>query len=329
MITVNNTVSQPRGATRSSLACLPCRSRHLKCDGKQPQCSRCVEFEKPCHYAPSRRGGLDRAALAERRKRLAATEDDVRSRNSLESSEFLVSEQESQGPSLSNNYDLPEGIIFGNGTPGFGSAAVPDMGMIDITTDNLVDSYYKNFHSFHPFPLPRKQMLRICQDPERRLSFEPLISAMRLIGHIYAHHKWSEFLKEQLEVCIARTPALNPVLVQCRLLYSIALFWSSYKEEAKVQMDAAAKLAMELQMHRKEFSMNHGMNDSVVAESWRRTWWMLYIVDAYYAGTLGTMNFTVVDVESTVELPCEEAEYDSGVSICNNSRVCVKTAYLL
>lgn len=41
---------------------------------------------------------------------------------------------------------------------------------------------------------------------------------------------------------------------------------------------------------------------------------MLYIVDAYYAGTLGTMNFAVVDIDATVDLPCEEREYELEVS---------------
>jgi hypothetical protein len=42
---------------------------------------------------------------------------------------------------------------------------------------------------------------------------------------------------------------------------------------------------------------------------------MLYILDAYYAGTLGTMNLRVMDINVTVELPCDESDYESGVSI--------------
>ncbi|KAG6354797.1 hypothetical protein INS49_003878 [Diaporthe citri] len=63
-------------------------------------------------------------------------------------------------------------------------------------------------------------------------------------------------------------------------------------------------------MFRQEFASEHGAADPVLMECWRRTWWMLYIVDAYYAGTLGTMNFAVVDVDATVDLPCEEREYE-------------------
>jgi hypothetical protein len=99
----------------------------------------------------------------------------------------------------------------------------------------------------------------------------------------------------------------------------MALFWHDYKADAKREMDAAVKLALDLKMFRKEFAAEHGAQDPVIAESWRRTWWMVFVVDAYYTGTLGTMNFQVIDVEATTELPCEEAEYESGVSSTEQS----------
>ncbi|KAM5350033.1 hypothetical protein ACJ41O_006538 [Fusarium nematophilum] len=101
-------------------------------------------------------------------------------------------------------------------------------------------------------------------------------------------------------------------MVQSRLLYSIALFWHNYKAEAKREMDAAGRLARDLGMFHCRFATEHGGGDSVLTESWRRTWWELYIVDGNYAGTLGTMNFVVLDIEATVDLPCEEDEYESG-----------------
>lgn len=88
-----------------------------------------------------------------------------------------------------------------------------------------------------------------------------------------------------------------------------------YKADAKSQMDRAAKLAIDMQMFRAEFAASQGADDRVQRESWRRTWWMLYILDAYYAGALGTMNLRVMDINVTVELPCDESDYESGVSI--------------
>lgn len=184
----------------------------------------------------------------------------------------------------------------------------------DIETDPLVTSYYRHFHKFHPFLLPRKSLIRLHKDETRQLDFTPLIAAMRLVGHIYAAKEWSVQLKDHVEACILQTPPTDPVLVQCRLLYSVALFWNSYKIESNREMKSAVKVALDLEMFHREFASAHGAGDPVLTECWKRTWWMLYIIDAYYAGTLGTMNFAVVDVDMSVDLPCEELEYESGVS---------------
>ncbi|KAF4467412.1 C6 transcription factor [Fusarium albosuccineum] len=100
-------------------------------------------------------------------------------------------------------------------------------------------------------------------------------------------------------------------MVQSRLLYSIPLFWHGYRADSKREMDIAIRLALDLGMFRRKFAAEQG-EDPVIKESWRRTWWMVFIIDAYYAGTLGAMNFATIHVETTVELPCEEAEYESG-----------------
>jgi hypothetical protein len=97
------------------------------------------------------------------------------------------------------------------------------------------------------------------------------------------------------------------------MLYSIALYWSDRKTDAMYQIDNAVRLAVDLQMNQKEFPLMHGGADSILEECWRRTWWMLYIVDTYYSGTLGSMRTGLADIEATVELPCEESEYESGV----------------
>jgi hypothetical protein len=97
------------------------------------------------------------------------------------------------------------------------------------------------------------------------------------------------------------------------MLYSIALYWSDRKAEALYQIDNAIRLAIDLQMYQKEFPLMNGGADSILRECWRRTWWMLYIVDTYYSGTLGSMRADLADIKATVELPCEELEFESGV----------------
>ncbi|KXH42559.1 hypothetical protein CNYM01_11647 [Colletotrichum nymphaeae SA-01] len=305
-------------ASRSSLACLPCRSRHLKCDGKRPHCDRCAAAAKDCQYAPSRRGGLDRAALAERRRRLAAVNNAGNS--SSESPTSLPSQQSPDSQifgqdslaELNLELSIFDDVSLENQIPISIPPATSTIQSDDFENDAFINAYYTSFHKLHPFLLPQKQFTRFHQDPDWTGRLRPLISTMRLVGHIYATRKWSPELQDDVESRLSEPAPNEPVIVQCRLLYSIALFWSSHKTEAKHQMDLAVRLALDLQMFQKEFAATHGAESPVLMECWRRTWWMLYIIDAYYAGTLGTMNFAVVDVDSSVELPCTESEYESG-----------------
>ncbi|KAL2847523.1 hypothetical protein BJY01DRAFT_212476 [Aspergillus pseudoustus] len=303
--------------TRSSLACLACRSRHLKCDGKRPSCSRCAEISQECNYARSRRGGLDRAALAERRKRLA--EGGSGNGNGISTTVAVAEDWTAPGllPAQSEFVDASfagAGLLSGFRVDDSSTPTTSFQShMVSIETDVLIDSYYKNFHRFHPFVLPQRYMIRHYQDPSKRVSLQPLIAAMRLIGHIYAFREWPDQLQTQLESYCAQAGSLDPVVVQARLLHSIALFWYDDKNQAKIESDNAISLAIDLQIHRDEFAAQYAADDPVLAESWRRTWWMLFIIEAYYAGTLGTMEMRLVDVDATVKLPCEEDEYESGV----------------
>ncbi|CAM1508029.1 Fc.00g048770.m01.CDS01 [Cosmosporella sp. VM-42] len=314
----------PNGkATRSSLACLPCRARHLKCGGEKPNCTRCAEAAKQCQYARSRRGGLDRAALAERRKRLASDQGGSLTGNSVRNSnaQDVIEVQEDQdqehlspviGANTLGDRGLFNGINVNDVMPGSTFPTTPQVHVSNIEADALVDSYYKIFHKFHPLVLPQRHLARLYQDPSRQSSFKPLITVLRFIGHLCSRKEWSAPFQDFVEASFVQASQTHPIMVQCRLLYSIALFWYGHKTEAKREIDAAVKLAISLEMSRAEFAIEHGGGDPVLAESWRRTWWSLYIVDGYYAGTLGTMNFTVVNIEATTELPCEESEYEAG-----------------
>ncbi|KAJ5288904.1 hypothetical protein N7478_001934 [Penicillium angulare] len=323
MNTDRNTSERNGRVSRSSLACLPCRSRHLKCDAKKPRCTRCAEFARDCQYAQSRRGGLDRAALSERRKRLAEIEDHEtgpgpigipspqQSAGSQSQQEFMTGMIEMN---LSNSYGLLNGVNvgFGDQDSSESSPKPVQLEFGSIESDSLVNSYYRNFHGLHPFILPRNHLIRVYQDPNKQPSLKPIIAAMRLIGNVYKSREFSMPLKDHVEASCSQLLTTDPFIVQCRLLYSMVLFWHEYKDESKSQMDMAIQTARELGMFQREFAIKHGGQDLVLRENWRRTWWMLYTVDAYYTGTLGTMNFEVANIDATVELPCEESEYELG-----------------
>ncbi|KAL7929246.1 hypothetical protein V8C35DRAFT_199394 [Trichoderma chlorosporum] len=289
--------------TRSSLACLACRSRHVKCDGKRPRCNRCDISGRMCTYA----------ALT-RLRQLAAAEDRLVGNLIRASGPPAIPEarQEQEVDACLNaivvdttQASMPERY---DQAP----LEVPAAHVRSFVDEILIDVYYKNFHKLHPLVVPKRHLIKLCEDSDNQLRLRPLIAVMRLIGHLYGSREWPYSLQDAIKTCFSQASQTNPFMVQCRLLYCIALFWYGYKSEAKNEMEMAAQLAIELEMFRCQFASEQGGGDLVLRECWRRTWWMLYIVNGYYAGTTGTLEFELIDVEATVELPCEEFEYESG-----------------
>ncbi|KPM41169.1 hypothetical protein AK830_g5395 [Neonectria ditissima] len=123
-----------------------------------------------CHYAKSRREGLDREALAERRRCLAV------------------------------------------------AGQVP------------------------PAVVPSTHLARLLQDPNTQASLTPLLAVLRFIGHLYDTREWSNPLQDSVDACLSQAPQVDPFMVQCRLLYSIPLFWYRHTADSKREMDAAIQL---------------------------------------------------------------------------------------
>jgi hypothetical protein len=317
-----NGISVSRGsrATRSSLACLPCRSRHLKCDNNRPECTRCTESARQCHYTESRRGGASRASLAERRN-CQATLNSSHSSSCNQLSENRQSRLDDEFQEQPYSFRLPDLDIVSDpagltsaSTSNAETPAGPLDHNYDIEHDSLIQTFYRDFHRFHPMVVPQRYLMRLYQDPDKQLGLTPLIAVLRLIGHLFDCQAWSQPLQDYVEACFSQASPVEPVMVQCRLLYSIALFWFEKKEESLIEMDSAIQLVVDLGMHRRDFATAHSGNDPVLAESWRRTWWWIYIIDAYYVGTLGNRDFAVKGIDANVDLPCSETEYEQGVS---------------
>ncbi|KAL7952500.1 hypothetical protein V8C34DRAFT_323033 [Trichoderma compactum] len=299
--------------TRSSLACLACRSRHVKCNGKRPSCTRCDDSRKLYDYAKSRRGGLNRAALT-RLRQLAAAENRLVG-NLIPATGPPAIPKARPESEVEARLDA---IVAGTTQDSMPERhnpilLVPSTAQVSNLGDNaLVDSYYKDFHKLHPLVLPRRHLVRLCQDPESQPSLVPLVAVMRLIGHLYEFRKWPCLLQDEVKDCFSQASQTDPFMVQCRILYSIALFWYKHKNEEKDEMETAARLALGLEMFGCQFATEQGGENLALRECWRRTWWILYLVNGYYAGTVGTLKFAVIEVEATVEPPYEEFEYKSG-----------------
>lgn len=185
--------------------------------------------------------------------------------------------------------------------------------------DSLISSYYRHFHKVHPCALPLEQLDKLVRNQTMDMNLKPLISVMRFIGSLYLSSVQSDELKHVADESMAEASqgAQDALMAQSHLLYSVALYWCDEVALFKEQLDHAIRIAVDLGMHHREFAFENGGGDLVMQESWRRTWWQIYLIDAHYAAIRQVLTFTTNDVDITTELPCEEREYESGVSISN------------
>ncbi|EHK20126.1 uncharacterized protein TRIVIDRAFT_124610, partial [Trichoderma virens Gv29-8] len=327
--------------SRVSLACLPCRTRHVRCDAKKPRCARCCEEDKECSYAKSRRGGLDRAALAARRNQaaLAAARNGGQlspagSNDGGIGGDVMIGRRESQSQSQSQLHVLSSGLtprhpaidpsLYTPPDDSWSSPSVTlpsaDMHSVNITRDAFIDVYYNCFHRYHPCVLPRRFLERYLQDPIRQDELRPLVYVMRFIGSIYLSSHQPSLRPKCLELeelaasAIAQVPtsSCSFFMVQCHTIFSASMYWRGNTAKSRHHMDTAIQLALDMGMHHREFAADHGDGDAVLEESWRRTWWQVYIIDAYYSAIKRNVSFATFNVKATTDLPCEEEEYERG-----------------
>lgn len=183
-------------------------------------------------------------------------------------------------------------------------------------SDKLLDSYYYNAFVAHPFVLPQGHFARFKNN-----SMQVVVATMRWIGSLYldTHVGARDGLYEEAHRLIysPSTPR-DGFLVQAMMLLLVALDGCSQQRKAVQVLEDAEQLALEIGLHSREFASRHGCNVPALEESWRRTWWDLYIIDGMIAGVHRVTSFALYDVVADVLLPCEEHQYLSGVSTWMN-----------
>jgi hypothetical protein len=145
---------------------------------------------------------------------------------------------------------------------------------------------------------------------------------MQFVGSLYACKKRSVVLEEQVTRTMAEQQSCGTGFeVQALILYSTAVYWCDERVRARRLLDLATTKAIALGMNTKKFAVENSHGDSVLAESWRRTWWLLYIIDAHMAATDHAITFATSQktVPCNVDLPCEEDEFQSGVCLIYRS----------
>ena len=177
---------------------------------------------------------------------------------------------------------------------------------------NSVTTYYAFYHSAHPFLLPRDRLQRLLR--ERKLPHLEL--AIQFIASCFNPRAPTAWFQEAADRLLVQSdPPKTGFTVQALLLFALASHANSNPEGGLRIMATAINMALELGMNRRDFAINNGEGDVVLEESWRRTWWELFVVDGMFAAVTQKTNFWLNSIHSDVPLPCEEVEYQSGVSL--------------
>ena len=142
-----------------------------------------------------------------------------------------------------------------------------------------------------------------------------LEAAMRYVGSLYLSQASTPALCLEAERAVYNmTCPKDGFKVQAMLILAIGLDGYTYQEKALQFLVEAQDIALELGMNRREFAVLNGSGLDALEESWRRTWWELFVVDGMIAGVHQKSSFRLNDIAAEVGLPCEEEQYLNGVS---------------
>ena len=179
--------------------------------------------------------------------------------------------------------------------------------------ETVMDIFYSNFYNAHPFVIPQR-LYR-----QKPTLLPPVLKTVILFvgSHFIPGFSQDKLRNAAANITSERIPA-DGFKVQGLLLFGMSLFARCEQELALAIIDQAIDLALNLGMNSRNFAITQGMGHSVIEESWRRTWWELYMVD----GILSSLNsihhtFRLQHVQTDVPLPCEESDYAECKAITN------------
>ncbi|KAJ6118678.1 hypothetical protein N7471_013298 [Penicillium samsonianum] len=297
------------------LACLQCRHKHLKCDGRTPVCSRCEQARSPCEYTKSRRGYKGPS-----KKRRANSPDYLPMDPNPGMLDVPVDWTLQAGFNYASNYaptiPLPSSASTSPGLHGLSTPIVPNARPISgpLTPDSssavggdgyLLDIYYNYFHAAHPILPPHRLLYR---------SVFPayLEQVMKFIGSHFTPAASSDTYRPTV-VAMVQEQNVSVEKVQALLLLAIVLHSDNERGEAGVCLAAAVDSAFELGMHQGTFALVVSNGDPIRAESLRRTWWELFVIEGLMTALGVQREYRTNQVPLEVPLPCEERIYHDAL----------------
>ncbi|TQV92119.1 chitinase 1 precursor [Cordyceps javanica] len=122
------------------------------------------------------------------------------------------------------------------------------------------------------------------------------------------------FMERASRIALERVYA-EPSLELCQAFYllSIAQHGSGLRNKSYMNMGVAVRMATLMMLHREEtYKLNNPTREAImVAESARRTIWMLHSQDNLHSGPVSPVALSASDI--TTLLPCDEDDFANGV----------------
>lgn len=314
-----------------AVACVPCRSRHLKCDGGV-RCSRCRADNVDCTYIKSRRGwkGKRKNKPEDQMPPVAinggqAPQVPISNGHMITNGTMVTNGQLSSSNSYYNSGEGPlmnqlsptNGLSVQSMAPPAapsqlnlnGSARLNRFGQLGPET--AIQAFFHYFYNSHPFCLPEPRLLEVFNQRKAPL----LEYAVQYLGSSYLPAVPTDMYKEALNRNINNgNYARDGWSVQALLLFAIGLHANNEVPRAAQIFALAQDLTLEVGLNRVEYALIHGESDPQHEESWRRTWWSMYTANGMLCAVNPGVQFKLKDILTDVPLPCENDQYLSGVS---------------
>ena len=145
-----------------------------------------------------------------------------------------------------------------------------------------------------------------------------LLRDLRLVGFVGSAYTSAgqSLSRKQNAIDAPSRPDLsqNGDSIQALLIFAIPTHWCNNFSYARQLLDRAINIAIHIGLFSRDFALANGGGDLVCEESWRRTWWYLYVVDGWFAAVDRNDTFALYNVETSVGLPCGERDDESEIS---------------
>lgn len=214
-------------------------------------------------------------------------------------------------PSIVNNSDSHQNYSFDGVWDLFDTinpSLAPEYRYNSVASEHLLQGYYLRFHAAHPILLPARHRTKQLIENYPQC----LIAVMQCIASQYESTYLSEGYLNAVIHMLASQPKKDGYLVQAMLIFSVILHAQDWQHAARQMLSSAIEKALDLGMNRMDFASDNSMGSPFLEESWRRTWWELYVLDGMLAALHQQSSFKLNGIESDILLPCEDSDYSTG-----------------